>query len=314
MGLSVQVSGCCERDIDLLLLEEFVSASGFFQWFLQSIGWREALGGQVIGAQRSATVSNGESDLEITLERPDGSLYRLLIENKVSASLQHRQAERYRERGESYVRHGQCQGFRTVIVAPETYLGEQGATKGFDAAVSYEAIRDWFNQSGLAQPRLDYKVYMLSGAIERSARGWQLIEDEPVTRFWRRYWQLAWEMAPELQMPEPTGKPSGSSFVRFQPLGLPSGVTLLHKVWYGNVDLQFAGMGRRLREMREKYGSHLGDRARLVQASKPTAVRIKMHRIDMTDDLDQLEGKIMEAIRAAQYLLQWFLGLPEGKR
>jgi hypothetical protein len=84
----VRVGGCCERDIDLLLLEEFVSSPNFCRWFLESTSFPEACAGKVSWAERSATASNGESDLEVMLECSDGSCYRILIENKVAAGFQ----------------------------------------------------------------------------------------------------------------------------------------------------------------------------------------------------------------------------------
>ena len=68
----------------------------------------------VLNAQRSVTTSIGQSDLDLAVSLFDGSVHYLLIENKVSAGMQPRQAERYRERGEVYVAEGECAGFTTV--------------------------------------------------------------------------------------------------------------------------------------------------------------------------------------------------------
>jgi len=62
----VKISSVCERDVDLLLLEEFVSSPAFSEWFLRSVDFTEAMGATVTTGQRSVTASNGESDLEVT--------------------------------------------------------------------------------------------------------------------------------------------------------------------------------------------------------------------------------------------------------
>ena len=40
-----------------------------------------------------------------------------MIENKISAGFQPRQADRYHERGKSYLREGDCDGFCSILVA-----------------------------------------------------------------------------------------------------------------------------------------------------------------------------------------------------
>jgi hypothetical protein len=40
----VRIGGICERDIDLLLLEEFVASPEFCKWFLSSIGFSGRIG------------------------------------------------------------------------------------------------------------------------------------------------------------------------------------------------------------------------------------------------------------------------------
>ncbi|MEO8218141.1 MAG: hypothetical protein ABI718_13765 [Acidobacteriota bacterium] len=94
------ISGICERDIDLLLLEEFRSNPEFATWFTS-----EALDikpGLCSGALKSVTDTWGESDLEVEFRDSSGRTTRLLIENKIAANFQPRQALRYAERATSY--------------------------------------------------------------------------------------------------------------------------------------------------------------------------------------------------------------------
>lgn len=300
----ISVAGVCERDVDLLLLEEFIASDSFRNWFLCAAGI-QAQSFRLVQAARSVTFSNGESDLELTFESDDGNRTRFLIENKIAAGLQPRQAERYQERGESYCRRGLCHQFRTVLIAPARYFGEDRNRKGFDTVLTYEAIRD---QIRLADNgRVLYRDYMLTKAIEKAELGWQPIEDGPVTRFWERYWELTCEIAPELGLKKPGSKPSHSSFIYFLPPSLPSHVDLYHKVVYGHVDLQFGGMGLRTAEIQHELGAHLSPEMRIEQASKSAVIRVKVPHIDMTEDLADLEERMTRGIRVAQLLLQWYL-------
>ena len=235
------VAGVVERDIDLLLLEEFLSSELFSRWFIQNAlhppGRSNDLG-QVRRAGRSVTQSMGESDLEIVFEAADGSRTYLLIENKVNAVFQPAQAERYHLRGRTYIERGDCTAVYTVLIAPERYFGSSNTCQGFDGRLSYEALHDWFlDQHGMG-PRRIYKAGILAAAIEKAHYGYQAEADAPVTTFWRAYWELAVTEAPGLQMDMPPPKPAGAGFVRFRPAGIAAPVSLIHKLPRGCVDLQ----------------------------------------------------------------------------
>ena len=144
MAAEFSISSVTERDIDLLLLEEFVASPIFAKWFVQQIADLDLPAEPVLSAHRSVTTASGESDLEIAIVSSDDRVHSLLIENEISAGFQPRQADRYRQRGDAYVRQGDCDGYFTVLVAPATYFGGDGASMGFDTSLSYEAIRAWF--------------------------------------------------------------------------------------------------------------------------------------------------------------------------
>ncbi|MGC9329002.1 MAG: PD-(D/E)XK nuclease family protein, partial [Candidatus Hinthialibacter sp.] len=136
----LRVSGVSERDIDLLLLEEFFSSPKFIDWFVESIDFQEAKNSELIQVRRSATDLTGESDLEVELSNHAGDRFILLIENKIKAHFQPRQAHRYQERGASYVSRGLCKKYKTVLIAPHNYLGDDSGKIGFDAVIEYEAV------------------------------------------------------------------------------------------------------------------------------------------------------------------------------
>jgi len=307
--LNIKVSGVCERDIDLLLTEEFASTPEFRDWFIEQIDFHDAKGAILTEIVRSATASNGESDLVLQLHNKNGEQLQILIENKVGASFQPQQAERYHERGEANVSIGQCISFRTVLTAPLVYLGNDGSTHGFDAILSYESIREFYETHYPDTGRTQYKQYLITRAIEKSKSGYLAVEDETVSRFWEDYWNIASEIAPVLQMNKPKTKPSGSSFIYFNPSDLPSKIRLIHKVAYGFVDLQFSGMGDHLEVLNRILRPRLLSEMSILKTNKSAVVRITVPKINMVNSLDLNEGLIVDGIKSAQFLLDWFIGL-----
>jgi hypothetical protein len=310
----ILISGVRERDIDLLFLEEFVSSVDFARWF-----WRQAGGGEsdvveVVNPRRAVAHSLGESDLQVALLDAEGSLHCLLIENKVAANMQPAQAERYRQRGEKLLSSGEYADVTTVLVAPEAYLGPEGELHGFDARVSYESIREWFDSQCDLGPRRTYKTLLLTSAIEKSVLGYQLIEDQAVTDFWRSYWHTANRVAPLLQMREPGQKPASAGFVHFRPPGFPKDVGVVHKLMFGFVDLQFAGMGERVAELLGRYGGQLGEGMRIVRASKSGGVRLEVPKLRTTEAFSGQEADVERGMLAAKRLVEWFLEVSSDGR
>lgn len=306
-GPRILISGVRERDIDLLLLEEFVASLEFAGWFWRQTGGGESDVVEVANPRRSVTHSLGESDLQVALRDSEGSLHGLLIENKVAADMQPAQAERYRLRGDELLSSGEYADVGTVLVAPESYLGPEGELHGFDARVSYESIRDWFDSRTTLGMRRDYKKLLLTSAIEKSGLGYQLIEDPAVTDFWKSYWRLANRVAPLLQMREPGQKPASAGFVHFRPPRFPKNVGVVHKLRQGFVDLQFAGMGERVAELMVRYNGRLGEGMEVVRASKSGAVRLEVPRLRTTEPFSEQEADAQRGVLAAKRLAEWFL-------
>ena len=304
--MRVNVSGVCERDVDLLLLEELQSSPPFQERFATNALGLSLLG-RCVSVNRSVTESSGESDLEATFLSEAGDLRRILIENKVNAGFQPRQAERYHHRGRSYISRGDCVAYQTVIVAPARYFGDPDATKGFDGRLTYEQILAWFDQALALGDRRHYKVTLLRSAIEKGTLGYQLIEDAPTSEFWREYWQFARANAAELEMTEPSLKPSGSTFIYFRPPSLPKGVAIVHKLSHGFVDLQLAGMGERLNEVQMLFGSRLDGDMQLKRAAKSAAIRLQVPISNANVRFADQVSDVRIGLDAARRLFVWFV-------
>jgi hypothetical protein len=305
MTATIHVPDVCERDIDLLLLEEFVASADFRSWFLSQIGGDSAA--SLSDARRSVRTESGESDLELTFQESSGTL-KVLIENKVDAAFQLNQPQRYVERASEYRKSGNYGEVVTVVMAPQVYFGEEPENYGFDARITYETVLGWFSASERASPRTDYKLTLLRAAIDRGRSGWQLVPHPNVGQFWRSYWQLAEQIARQLSMPVPKSEiPAGSHFIVFRPAALPANVKLKHKVGYGHVDLEFREMGDRLAEMERLYGAALPTGARIEKAAKSAVVRTRVDAIDITRaDFAANEAVVREGIETAASLLDWY--------
>ncbi len=82
-----------ERDIDLLLAEEFSVHPAFATWVLTKTKFagQEAA---VVDVHVSRADVQGESDLIVVFARPTGDRFAILIEDKLNAPLQPDQADR----------------------------------------------------------------------------------------------------------------------------------------------------------------------------------------------------------------------------
>ena len=298
-----KISGVSERDIDLLLLEEFMSSSGFQIFFLNQSKFKE-LKLTYIEAQRSVTDSTGESDLEISFKNENGQVIMLMIENKVNANFQKDQLQRYEERGNNYIKNKKIIDYETILVAPKKF--HNNATEAFNFRINYEDIVEYFKNNSNLGLRSTYKNLLLNSAIEKSSSGYQMEADASVSNFWKDYWELSLSQAKELYMDEPTAKPSSSSFIYFRNTNLPKEVDLVHKVTHGYFDLQFKGMGDQLNIMRDKYFDILENNMKIVKTGKSASIRIEIPKLSMANSLESQKEKVIDCFKEAKKLLKWF--------
>jgi hypothetical protein len=302
---SIAIAGVCERDMDLFLLEEMSSNMTFLRWLVEAAGV-PAADVSFHDAKRSVTQSNGESDLELAVLRPDGHLVKILIENKIDANFQPRQAERYQERADDYVRNGQVTEAVTMLVAPRRYFGASGSTKGFGSTLSYEDIWEAIAADDSLGLRREYKMKLLSSAINKGRVGYQAEADAPVTDFWGAYWNLACSEAPELQMNDPGLKPSGAGFIYFRPGRLHGLMNICHKLPHGNVDLHLPGWGTRIPELHHLLDGKLDDGMAIAKAAKSGAIRIRVPEVNTADSFPGQRTAVHAGLLAAQTLFMWF--------
>jgi len=299
----IAISAIIERDIDMLIIEELASSPQFLAWFVGHAG----LSGEPVltSVAHSAITATGETDIELRLDLSGETVY-ILLENKVDAPLQPRQADRYRERAQKNVREALCSRCLTGLVAPAKYLGDDPAELGFDFTVPYERLLDWYSSGPSVRDPRPFKVALIGCALDRGAVGWRLVPSERTTEFWSRYWELAASLAPELRMPRPGIKPETSGFIFFRPSALQKGTRLIHKIPYGHVDIQFDGRADEIDVIRTTYAAFLEPGMSIQKASKSAVLRIEVPAIDMSAPFLDSEAAVREAIWAAKLLYVWY--------
>ena len=127
--------------IDFLLEEEFAANPEFIGEFLMKCDWLRE-NPRIVDVAHSVGDKYGEADLIVIFEQGHGeksSREALLIEDKINAAFQPKQAERYQQRGLDGINAGRWTAFHTVLVAPQAYVSN---THGFDKSVTLEAICD----------------------------------------------------------------------------------------------------------------------------------------------------------------------------
>lgn len=107
----------CERDIDLLLVEELRCSRAFQEWLLERIGAAQPRGRPVeivdVDVKHSVSTSgagSGESDVvaRFQIGSQEPKEVRAYIENKIDADSQKSQAGRYRDRARDATVNESC--------------------------------------------------------------------------------------------------------------------------------------------------------------------------------------------------------------
>ena len=134
------LSSVVERDIDLIFVQLIETAPEFRRWFIDQLN-EEIEVEQYLGVRHSNERDSGESDIEIETQTATGESHIILVENKIDASMQERQAERYFERGENYLANEGWDDYSVALIAPANYVGDGERVK-FGNVVLYEDLEE----------------------------------------------------------------------------------------------------------------------------------------------------------------------------
>ncbi len=290
-----------ERDIDLLILEEWNVNKGFCEWLVNKIvRWPFEI--VVAKAYHSVMQDNlGETDLFLEFETGDGK-YAILIENKIDAIAQDQQGTRYRMRAANLKNKSLYKETYTCITAANHYLETNSEVREYQYSVSYEQILDWYASMG--DPRSEYKAMVLRLAIDQERRGYFAKEDIQVTKFWHEYWEMLCERRPDVYMREPINIPEGSDWPVLSFTWMPAKWKLRHK-WAKSVldmetDLQEAEVWEILQKTRDEAMN-------ISRTGKSISISIKVKKVDRKQPFNEQ----MEAMETALAALEKFSSLKD---
>lgn len=285
-----------ERDIDILLLEEFHSSPKFVAWFSKLIGLQAAI---FNGAWHSVCDADGETDLLLVVDNGEEKVG-VFIENKVGATEQDRQDSRYHVRGERSVSRGDVDSYVTAICAPTDYLEQLSTQSEYQYRISYEEISGWFQQ--LQGTRSDWKRLLLDEAVEQRRRGSVMVKNPLTTQFHMEFWTHLKCNHPDILMNKPTIKGSKSNWIIAKMATFPKNTKIHFKFDQQQVELGFDQ--RSIKEI-EKIIPALEPDMFFAQKGKTAAICKAMPLIVIRKPFFDQIAAIDEAIASARKLSQY---------
>ncbi len=294
--MQINLSYVSEKDIDLLIIEELISSEEFRNLFLYRTN-RHNYSIHSIEHSKFDPI-HGESDITV-LFTIGTDKYALLIENKVDALAMPSQCERYFNRGDFSIKMGEYNSYDVFIVAPKSYLATNEEAKKYPYQLTYEEIIDYYTKYNSA--RFQYKIEILSMAIQKKINGYTPQLDLKTTDFNRRYEIYQEKYFPNIEMYKYPGDrgpravwPGFKSYIK--------GGHITHKSNKGYVDLMFNGLGNHLDHISTIFDKHLDEDMLIVKTGKSGTIRIHVPIIDFKDDFDKQEDRLVHVFNAVYRL------------
>ena len=199
------LSHATERDVDLLLVEEFYASLPFAKWVLNQLHWTIPVVGTNVLHSKKRTRSRREIDIFVEMRHPDNTTSAIMIENKLDAQEQPDQAESYQEEAEAL--KDKYATVASVIVCPEDYAEQKCSfTSKFDHLITYENLAKYFRAAAetnrtssfeLAQ-RQNFRADLIEQAVFKHRRGYTPILNEELGNFKAQYVNLLADCFPNL--------------------------------------------------------------------------------------------------------------------
>ena len=295
--MEVNLTKVFERDIDLFVIDEFISNRKFSNLFTNKVG---IFNYEILKLSQSLfDLKYGESDITIIVKDENNLKHGILIEDKIDAIAMSNQSGRYFKRGFKGMLDNEYDSFHVFIIAPESYLKTNEEAKKYPNKISYEEILAFMESEN--SERLNLKITLFKEALYKKKIGYQVIEDRRITNFWLNYYDYQELNFPKLQLPRQIG-PRGSSAIWPTFNTNFKNVKIYHKSDKGFIDLTFSNYGNRVRELNDKLKSILGEDMIIVKTNKSAAVRIKVNPIDFNIDFKLVEDDVKKALQTVERL------------
>jgi hypothetical protein len=296
-----------ERDIDILLAEEFAVSSAFGAWFLEHTKKFAGMQAKVFDVYVSKSDATGESDLVVVFDKVGGdSRFALLIEDKIDAPLQPGQEARYRLRAEAEMLRGDYSDYEVILCSPKEYRDSHPEVASFDSVVSYEAIDNFLKHSDPNDRRGVYRANFIATATRGGGNTWTRVDDAVTNAFWNAAYDIATKEFPDLEM-KPLELTKDSTWINIRPLDMPTSPRRIYislKGDRGFMDLTFTASLARLFSPLVKQ---LLDQDMTVhQTGKSAAIRIVVDGFKVSEPNEPVLSKVRSAFAACVRLIQFY--------
>lgn len=288
--MNIKIDTTLERDIDLLILEEFISDPNFAVIFLNAVGITDDY--TVEDAIHSKTDAElGESDVVFILNI-NGKRHALHIEDKIDAVAMKNQNGRYHDRAKKDIASGEYDEYSVLIVAPEKHLEVNKEAHKYTNQVKYEQLRDYFATKN--NIRSKYKLALIERSITEQKNGYQYEANPGMVEFCEKMNAYHKDKYP--------GLPAGSiAWWRNYPTIIDD-VTIVFKADRGFCDLQFGHTTKE--DLFPRVFELLTKRMNVVKAGKSASIRIEVKPIWYENKFEDKLVEVDEALDAIYELYQ----------
>lgn len=292
--MKIEMEKVFERDIDLLMINKFCNDKNIVEYFSSKIDLHNL---KVEVAQHSIMDENGESDITIILNDGNENIA-FLIEDKIDAVAMPNQRARYDIRGNKGITNGLYNKFYVFIIAPKDYLSTNNEAQKYENQISYEELIEIFKED-------IYAKSLLEQAIEEKKKGYVIIENSNVTRFWESYYEYIDDNYSMLNINRVNG-PRGSD-ASWPIFNTPiKQYKIRHKSDRGYMDLEFPKMAEKYFDFLEIVKNDLDEDMTVHVTSKSISIRILVPKIDFKQEFTNYMSEMktcMESVVRLQKLL-----------
>ena len=270
--MEIQFDTVLERDMDLLIMEEFLADQGFAKIFLDAAEIHKTYTVEKV-IHSKMDLELGESDIVFILNI-DGKKHALHIEDKINAIAMLMQHDRYFMRGNKEVSLGEYDSFSVVLTAPEKYLSVNAEAQKYKYQVPYEDLLSFFQKK--TDVHAEYKIAVLSKALDENKNAYKFTESDDVVRFCTAMHAYQKENYPNLTL----GSVAWWSYIK---TSIPN-VQLVYKANKGFCDLQFSNCSKE--RLYPLVKDLIASDMFVVKASKSAAIRMEVPPVAFEDDFE----------------------------
>ena len=274
-----------ERDIDLLMINKFVTDKNILELFLKKINKQ---GYKVFNIQHSLMdQEDGESDITVIVEK-DNHKIGLLIEDKIDAIAMPNQRNRYNARGRKGIDNNQYDEFFVFMIAPNDYLKSNSEAQLYENQISYEELKNIMSND-------IYATTLIDKAIEEKKNGYVIVENPAVTLFWEQYYALIRQNYPSIKINEIHG-PRGNNACWPELTTYYPNVKIIQKSDCGYLDLTFSKMGDYPSIFHKYLDNLIEEDMKIEKTNKSMVVRIDIPVIDFRSSFDEQLDKVKDSL------------------